>query len=122
MFCLNFHILKIVSEYMFLKKRCLQLVIKSYHLLCLPLASTSSKRPQIQQFVSDETIGFRFLKMSFLISLNSRNLGFIIFENQSLRVSVANLNSTEKNSAREVFFSRLTPHLQHLLTDQKYFY
>ena len=40
------------------------------------------------------------------MSLNSKNFGFIIFENQSLRISIVNFNSTENNSEREVHFSR----------------
>lgn len=40
------------------------------------------------------------------MSFNSINFGFIVFENQAFNVSIANFNSMENNSAREVDFSR----------------
>ena len=37
---------------------------------------------------------------------SSKNLSFIVFENQSFKVLTVNFNSTEINSARKVDFSR----------------
>ena len=79
--------------------------MKSYHLLCSPLACTSSKNPQIEQIVLEGTIGFSFIKVCFLISFRSRNFDFIVSENQAFNTSIVNFNSTENNSAREVDFS-----------------
>ena len=36
----------------------------------------------------------------------SKNVGFIILENQSFKVSTVNFNSTKNNSARDTVFSR----------------
>lgn len=63
----------------------------------------------IQQKTTDVKNCFRWYDrffLYFLMSLNSKNFGFIIFENQSLRISIVNFNSTENNSEREVHFSR----------------
>ena len=38
----------------------------------------------------------------------SRNVGFIVFENQAFTVSIVNFNSMENNSEGEVDFSRAT--------------
>ena len=46
------------------------------------------------------------MKICFLISFSSKNVGFMVFENQSFKVSTVNFNSTENISAREVDFSR----------------
>ena len=40
------------------------------------------------------------------MSFTSRNFGFIVFENQSVNVSIVNFNLMENNSAREVDFSQ----------------
>ena len=40
------------------------------------------------------------------MSFISRNAGFIMFENQSFKVSIVNFSSTENSSAREVVSSR----------------
>ena len=40
------------------------------------------------------------------MSSTSKNFGFVILENQSLKVSMVNLSSTENNLAMEVDFQR----------------
>ena len=81
-------------------------MIKSYHRRCSAQASVFSKNQQIQQVVLEGAMGFFLINIRFLISLNSRNLGLIVFENQLFNVSIVNFNSTENSSASEVDFSR----------------
>ena len=38
------------------------------------------------------------------MSFNSKNFGFIVFENQLFRVSIVNFSSTENSLTREVDF------------------
>ena len=92
-----------VSLYIFYKTRYSHSTIKSYH-FCLPSTSTSSKNPQMEQVVSVGTIGFSFTKICFLMSFNSKNFGFIVFENQLFRVSIVNFSSTENSLTRELDF------------------
>ena len=94
-----------VSLYIFLKKRYSHSTIKSYQRLCLPSASTSSKNPQIEHGVSESTIGFSFIKICLWMSFNSKNVDFILFENQLFKVSIVNFSSTGNSSARQVDFS-----------------
>ena len=49
---------------------------------------------------------FPFYISAFFMSSISKNVGFIILENQSFKVSTVNFNSTENNSARDTAFSR----------------
>ena len=60
----------------------------------------------MEQIVFEQTAGFPIVKICFLISFSSKNVGFMVFENQSFKVSTVNFNSTENISAREVDFSR----------------
>ena len=46
---------------------------------------------------------FLFIYLLFMSS-TSGNLGFMIFENQSFKVSTVNFNPTENNSAKDVPF------------------
>ena len=86
---------------MFLKKRCSQSTIKSYHRnLSSPFVSISSKKPQKAQVVSEGIIG-----SSLILSCSSRNFGLIVLENQLYKVSIVNFSSRENNSTREVDFS-----------------
>ena len=39
------------------------------------------------------------------MSFNSKNVGFILFENQLFKVSIVNFSSTGNSSARQVDFS-----------------
>ena len=92
---------------MFLKRRCSHLTIKSYHRnLPSPFASTSTKKPQIVQVVSEVISRFSLINKCFLLSCSSKNAGLIVLENQLFKVSTVNFSSTENNSAREVDFSR----------------
>ena len=93
-----------MSLYIYLKKRYSHSTVNSYHRLCSPLVRTSRKNPQIEQIVLEDTTGFSFIKICFLISFTSRNFGFIVFENQVFNVSIVNFNLAENNSVREVDF------------------
>ena len=80
-------------------------MIKSYHILCSPQASVSSRNPQIQQVVLEGTAGFSLINICYLMSFNSKNFGLIVLENQSFNGSMVNFSSTENSSDSEVDFS-----------------
>ena len=68
--------------------------------------SMSSRKPQMKPLVFESTIGFSLKNNCLLMSSTSKNFGFVILENQSLKVSMVNLSSTENNLAMEVDFQR----------------
>ena len=89
-----------------LRNKCCLSTTKLYHRLCSPSTSTLSKNLQIEHVILKGIILFFLMKICLLTSLSSKNFGFIIFVNQSFKVSTVNFNSTENNSAREADFSR----------------
>ena len=60
----------------------------------------------MKPLVFESTIGFSLKNNCLLMSSTSKNFGFVILENQSLKVSMVNLSSTENNLAMEVDFQR----------------
>ena len=65
-----------------------------------------SLKPQIQQHVSDQFIGFSFMNNYYWISLNSRNFDLKTSLNRLTKVSIVSFNSTENSSDKDVDFWR----------------
>ena len=93
----NSYLFKLLFVINVSQKRCSHSTIKSYQRnLPSPFASTSSKKPQIAQVVSEAISGFSLINKCFLLSCSSKSFGLFVLETQLFKVSIVNFSSIER--------------------------
>ena len=85
------------SEYIFLKNKCSALATCSTQ----PLSALALRGKSHMAHVGSLVTEYFLLHAAFLKQSSSKNFGFIILLNQSLKESMVNFNSIEKSSIKQ---------------------